>query len=183
MGLLTCFQLTQLSQSSSAGYHSCYCICVYPLGQVQTDRQGSGWLLFMPFFLCDMTNSLPQSLWSSEILLYTYKTKTTFQDIMHKMVENRNIIPDFPSGDAVATFQLINHPWLSSDSLIKTVNLSALMCVSCKEGNSIMNWGHLPDCILLNSENTQLLVKLYWDDRRQMEFPSTWALNTTILLE
>lgn len=38
--------------------------------------------------------------------------------------------------------------------------------------------------IVFNSWNTDLLVKLYWDDRNPMEFPqSSWALNTAILLD
>jgi hypothetical protein len=50
------------------------------------------------------------------------------------MAENRNIIPDFPRGHAVAT----NHwPWLSSDSHRLSIYPSP-KCVLCKEGNSII---------------------------------------------
>jgi len=45
------------------------------------------------------------------------------------------------------------------------------MFVLCKEDNLIMNQYNLPDCNALNFENTQSLVKLYWDASRQMEFP------------
>jgi ribonuclease HI len=87
----------------------------------------------------------------------------------NKMVENRNIIPDFPQGDAVATFRLITgHDYLAAH-LHRLKIYQSPMCVLCKEHNSIMNQDHLPDCTALNSGNAQSLVKLYWEARRRME--------------
>jgi len=55
------------------------------------------------------------------------------------MVGNRNIIPNFQRGDAVANFQLIiGHDHFAAHLYGLSVYLS-LLCVLCKEGNYIMN--------------------------------------------
>lgn len=55
------------------------------------------------------------------------------------MVENRNIIPNFPRGDAVANFQLIIGHECFAVHLYGPSVYPSLMCVLCKEGNYIMN--------------------------------------------
>jgi hypothetical protein len=73
----------------------------------------------------------------------------------NRMVQNRNVIPVFPRGGAVASFQLLS----SHDCLVAHVYTlsicSCQMCVLCKEGNCIMNQDHPPDCTVFNSGNTQ----------------------------
>jgi len=55
------------------------------------------------------------------------------------MAENKNIVPNFPRGDAVANFQLnIGHDRFMAHLYGSSVYPS-LMCVLCKEGNYIMN--------------------------------------------
>lgn len=45
-------------------------------------------------------------------------------------------------------------------------------CVSCKEDQD-----HVPDCTVLNFGNTQSLVTLHWEARRQIEFPKCLSIN------
>jgi hypothetical protein len=83
-----------------------------------------------------------------------------------KLVENRNIVPDFPRRDAVATFRLIT----SHDCLVAHLYRLSLypppLCVLCREENSVMNQDHFLKCTDLNTENTPPIEKLYWDARR-----------------
>jgi len=74
------------------------------------------------------------------------------------MVENRNVIPDFPRGGAVASFRLLSSHDCLVAHLYRLSIYSSQMCVLCKEGNSIMNQDHPPDCTVFNSGNTQSLV-------------------------
>jgi hypothetical protein len=63
-----------------------------------------------------------------------------------KIVENRNIVPDFPRGDAVATFQLITGHDCLVAYLYKLSLYPSPMCVLCRKENSIMNQDHLLKC-------------------------------------
>jgi hypothetical protein len=85
------------------------------------------------------------------------------------MVKNKNIIPDFPKGDAVATFQLITSHDFSAAHLHKLLIYPSPMCVLCKE-NFIINQDYLPNCRVLNPGNNQPIVELHGDARRRMEF-------------
>jgi hypothetical protein len=88
------------------------------------------------------------------------------------MVENRNIIPDFPRGQAIVNFPLIiGHEYLATHLYRLSICLLPVMCVLCNECQYVMNQDHLPGCTPLNSGNIQLLVKLHWDARRRMKFP------------
>jgi hypothetical protein len=83
-----------------------------------------------------------------------------------KIVENKNVVPDFPRGDAMAIFQLIiGHVCLAAH-LYRLSLYPSPMCVLCREENSIMNQDHLLKCTVLNTENTPSIAKLYWDARR-----------------
>lgn len=94
------------------------------------------------------------------------------------MVENRSVIPDFPRGDAVTSFWLINnHECLVAHLYILSI-YSSPMCVLCKEGNSIMNQNHLPDCTIFNS--VTCIIILGWQKVNGIP-QSARALNTTIL--
>jgi hypothetical protein len=58
------------------------------------------------------------------------------------------MIPDFPRGDAVATFQLITgHDCLEAHLHRLSVYASPVcVCALCKEDDSVMNQDHLPKC-------------------------------------
>jgi hypothetical protein len=64
----------------------------------------------------------------------------------YKRVKNRNVIPDFPTGTAVATFRLIiDHVCLVAH-LHRLSIYPSPVCVLCREDNFIMNQYHLPEC-------------------------------------
>jgi hypothetical protein len=63
-----------------------------------------------------------------------------------KTVENRNIVPDFPRGDAVAIFRLITGRDCLAAHLYGLSLCPSPMCVLCREANSIMNQGHILKC-------------------------------------
>jgi hypothetical protein len=87
-----------------------------------------------------------------------------------KIVKNRNIVPDFPRGDAVEAFRLITgHDGLAAHLYRLSLYPSA-MCVLYRKKNSVMNLDHLLKCTVLNTENTPSIAKLYWDVRRRTEF-------------
>jgi hypothetical protein len=78
-----------------------------------------------------------------------------------KVVENRNIVPDFPRTDAVATFRLITgHDYLAAN-LYRLSLYPSPVCVLCREEISVMNQDHLLKCRVLNTENVPSIVKLY----------------------
>jgi hypothetical protein len=68
-----------------------------------------------------------------------------------KIVENRNIVPDFPRRGAVATFQLITGHDCLVAHLYRLLLYPSLMCVLCREENSVMNQVHLLKCTVLNT--------------------------------
>ena len=101
--------------------------------------------------------------------------------LWNKMVKNRYIITDFPTGDAVATFQLIaSYNYLAAHLYILLLYPSLLYAL-CKESEYIMDQGHFPNCTVLYPGNTPSTVKLYWNDSRQMEFLQS-PKNKIILL-
>jgi hypothetical protein len=106
-----------------------------------------------------------------QVDLLEYYTIQSQHKSWGKIVENRNIIPDFPRGDAVAIFLLITSHDCLVAHLYRLSLYSSSVCVLCREENSIMNQDHhLLKCTVLNTENTTSIAKLYWDARRQMEF-------------
>jgi hypothetical protein len=78
-----------------------------------------------------------------------------------KIVENRNIVPDFPRRDAVATSRLITGHDCLAAHLYRLSLCPSSMCVLCREENSVMNQYHLLKCTVLNTENTPSIAKLY----------------------
>jgi hypothetical protein len=87
-----------------------------------------------------------------------------------KIVENRNIVHDFPRGDAVASFRLITGHDCLVAHLYRLSLYPSPMCVLCREENSIINQDPLLKCTVLNTENTPSTAKLYWNATRRMEF-------------
>jgi hypothetical protein len=82
-----------------------------------------------------------------------------------KIVENRNIDPDFPRRDEVATFRLITGHDCLAAHLHRLSLYPSPTCVLCKEENSVMNQDHFLKCTVLNTENIPSIAKLYWDAR------------------
>jgi hypothetical protein len=101
-----------------------------------------------------------------QVELSEYYTIQSQHKSWGKIVENRDIVPDFPRRDAVATFRLI----IGHDCLVAHLYTLSLypspVCVLCREKNSVMNQDHLLKCTVLNTENTPSIEKLYWDARR-----------------
>jgi hypothetical protein len=69
----------------------------------------------------------------------------------------------------VVTFHLITGHDSLAAHLHRLSSYPSPVCVLCSEENSISNKDHLKECTILNTEN--IIVKIYWDARRQMEFP------------
>jgi ribonuclease HI len=82
----------------------------------------------------------------------------------NKIVENKNIVPDFPRGDAVVTFQLITGCDCLAAHLYRVSLYPSPACVLCREENSIMNQDHCQKCTVSDTENTPI-AKLYWNAR------------------
>jgi len=95
------------------------------------------------------------------------------------------ILTAFPTGDAVATFQLMaSYNYLAAHLYILLLYPS-IVCVLCKESKYIMDQGHFPNCTVLCPGNTPSTVKLNWNDSRQMELlqvPKNKLLPPPILL-
>jgi hypothetical protein len=105
-----------------------------------------------------------------QIDLSEYYTIQSQHKSWGKIVENRNIVPDFPRRDAVVTFQLITSLDCLAAHLYRLSLYPSPVCVLCREENSIMYQDHLLKCTVLNTYNTPLTAKLYWDAGRRMEF-------------
>jgi hypothetical protein len=69
----------------------------------------------------------------------------------------------------VVSFQLITGHGCLVAHLHRLSICPSLMCILCKEENSIMNHDHLRKCTTLNFGNASSVMKLCWDVRRQME--------------
>jgi hypothetical protein len=66
-----------------------------------------------------------------------------------EIVKNRNMIPDFPRGDAVANFRLITGHDCLAAHLQRLLIYSSPMCILCNEEKSIMNKDHLKNVLFL----------------------------------
>jgi hypothetical protein len=92
------------------------------------------------------------------------------------------IITDFPTGVAVATFQLMaSHNYLAAHFYMLLL-YPFLLCVLCKESKYIMYQGHFPNCTVLYPGNTPSTVTLYWNDSRPMELLQTPKNQIVLLL-
>ena len=80
------------------------------------------------------------------------------------------IITDFPTGDAVTTFQLMaSYNYLAAHLYILLL-CPSLLCALCKESKYIMDQGHFPNGTVLYPGNTASTVKLCWGDSRQRNY-------------
>jgi hypothetical protein len=95
-----------------------------------------------------------------QVNLSEYYTIQSQHKSWGKIVDNRNIVPDFPRRDVVATFRLITgHDYLAAHLYRLLLYLSP-MYVLCRKENSLMNQDHLLKCTVLNAENTPPWLKL-----------------------
>jgi hypothetical protein len=102
---------------------------------------------------------------SIKVDLSEYATQSQYKS-WDKVFKNRNIIPNFLRGDAVATFWLITgHGYLGAH-LHRLSIYPSRVCALCREDDSIMNKDYPSKCTILNTEVTSSILKLYWDAKR-----------------